>query len=220
MSFTMVMRLFLSVGVTIVCCFIQFAFAQEMHQEHLVPKSNLEIMQQAVQQITNEMLESARLVNAGDSISVRVQPRAESWIVEQALTKELKAHQVVVYASQDSIALTKYVLHVPSMELNVRYNNMFKDGIFGSKHVEREVAVQFSGDLRNQVTNEILAGGTHSRLYTDTVAVEDVGSIENESISVTRGELPSEAFLDRFIEPFVIIGATGVAIYLLFHIRS
>jgi hypothetical protein len=106
------------------------------------------------------------------------------------------------------------------LELNVRYNNMFKEGIFGSKHVEREVAVQFSSDLRNQVTNEILTGGTHSRLYIDTVAVEDVGSIENESVSVTHGELPSEAFLDRFIEPFVIIGATGVAIYLLFHIRS
>jgi hypothetical protein len=106
------------------------------------------------------------------------------------------------------------------MQLNVRYNNMFKDGIFGAKHVEREVSVQYSSDLRNQLTDEILSSGTHSRMYTDTVAVDDIGSIENESINVTRGELPSEAFLDRFIEPFVIIGATGVAIYLLFHIRS
>ena len=216
----MAVRTLLFVGVITVSWPVLQLLSQETHQEHVAPLSNLEIMQQSVQQIMNEMLGALPLVSTGDSILVRVQPHPESWIVEQALAKALRASRFVVFSLPDSTSSTRYVLSVPSVQLNVRYDNMFKDGLFGSKHVEREVSVEFSSDLRNRVSNEILSSGTHSRTYSDTVAVDDVSRIENESISVTHGELPSEAFLDRFIEPFMIIGATGVAIYLLFHIRS
>ena len=68
----MAVRTLLFVGVITVSWTVLQLLSQETHQEHVAPLSNLEIMQQSVQQIMNEMLGALPLVSTGDSILVRV----------------------------------------------------------------------------------------------------------------------------------------------------
>jgi hypothetical protein len=53
-----------------------------------------------------------------------------------------------------------------------------------------------------------------------SVRVAAIPIIETEGIPPPRATPPSENGMDRFVEPFVIIGATAVAIFLLFSVRS
>ena len=67
---------------------------------------------------------------------------------------------------------------------------------------------------------EILSSKSISEEISDTVSVDDISTVEDPNINITHAELPTEPFIDKFVEPFVIIGATGVAVYLFFHVRS
>jgi len=66
----------------------------------------------------------------------------------------------------------------------------------------------------------VIALGERTASFTDTVAVSDVGDIEQASIPVTRGVLPAEDFFSGIAEPLVVVGAIAVAIFLLFTVRS
>ena len=193
--------------------------AQENENEPSARSANLEVMQNAVQQITDGILESAHL-GSGDSVTVKVAPQEHAWVAEQAIISKLKFHNLFVFFHRDSSAKTHYLLDVRSIALQVRYDHMFRDGLFGTKRVERQISAQLSCQLENKSSNEILYSGSPSKMLSDTVAVDDIEKLEHTGVNVTHGELPSENFLDRIVEPFVIIGATGVAVYLLFHIRS
>src|ERR1043166_2546268 len=75
-------------------------------------------------------------------------------------------------------------------------------------------------DWSSDVCSSDLYTGSPSAQSADTVAVDEVQGLELAAAKTTHGELPSESFLDRVLEPVVIIGATGVSIYLFFHVRS
>ena len=219
MFFVMVSRRYAFFITVLTLSALQHAWVQENHEERRIPKPNISVMHDRIQFITGIIIDSVHL-GSGDSIAVQVQRHAASQIADQAITAALINRKLTVFSAGDSAVPRKYLLHVPSAQLQVQYANMFKDGIFGTKLAERTITVQLSSQLKNQITNEILYSGTLSQNSTDTVSVDDIESLEDETIKVSQGEMPSETFLDRFIEPFVIVGATGVAIYLLFHIRS
>ncbi len=54
----------------------------------------------------------------------------------------------------------------------------------------------------------------------DTVKVDDIKFLENESFPFTKGTTPSEPFLSGFAEPLIAIGTAAAVIVIFFTVRS
>jgi hypothetical protein len=55
---------------------------------------------------------------------------------------------------------------------------------------------------------------------TDTVKVEDIKYLENESFLFTKGAVPAESFISGMAEPLIAIGTAAAVVVLFFTIRS
>ncbi|HEY6192019.1 MAG TPA: hypothetical protein VI215_06785 [Bacteroidota bacterium] len=182
-------------------------------------KSNLEVMQSLLGRITQELLGHSRL-HAGDTILFRMGAAEDGWIVQNALTASLASSGYPVFLRRDSVRQGGPSLLVHSAELRVMYEDMYHDGFLGTRKVRRTVSAAVTCELLRPETGELVYTGSPSAQSADTVAVDEVQGLELAAAKTTHGELPSESFLDRVLEPVVIIGATGVSIYLFFHVRS
>lgn len=182
-------------------------------------RTNLELMQASVQAITEEIVAASRLID-GDSVSVSVASGEYGWIAEQAIMAKLKSRNLQVFLRGDDPTQVRYALDVKSSKMEVRYENMIKDGLLGTKRTEREIIVVMSGQVENTSRHEVLYSGLLSKSFMDTLDVDEIDAVEHKDIKITHSDLPPDDFLDRIIEPFVIIGAAGAAIFLLFHVRS
>ncbi len=98
----------------------------------------------------------------------------------------------------------------------VIYGKMFRDGLFGSFHVPRTVSI--SGSYIFPFSDAKLHN--FNFLINDTVRVDQIKTIENNSYPFTKGQIPAEPFLPSLIEPVIAIGATALAVILFFTVRS
>jgi hypothetical protein len=135
-----------------------------------------------------------------------------------AIAEAARADSIRLF--EDGATGIPYLLDLMPTESAVRYPVLIKDGLFGQKHVMREVRVGFSARLSDSRSREVRYSSTTSGLLADTIAVEEIDGVESPGIPATHALVPPDHGIDRYIEPFVIIGAAGVAVYLLFHLRS
>ena len=183
------------------------------------PRTNVELMQGLIEALTIGLAERCRLAS-GDSVDVRFVPAEDGWIAMQGITMQLKANGLAVFLSTDGHIHPVTSVDISGITLGVRYENMFREGFFGARKVTRAVAVGFSYQSTSSRTQEVVASGKLSQGYSDTVDVDAISALEYRSAGTTHAEIPPENFLDRVVEPFIIIGATRVAVYLFFHVRS
>jgi hypothetical protein len=122
----------------------------------------------------------------------------------------------------------KEILEQPPGELNiphvdivmegagVEYGEMFRDGWFGTHYIQRYSTI-FGNYL--QTFSEV---GKREFEFTliDTVKVDDLKFLENDSFPFTKGTTPSEPFLSGFAEPLIAIGTAAAVIVLFFTVRS
>lgn len=182
-------------------------------------ESNLSLIEKRFAKMVRESMLHVAL-QKGDSVVLRVPSSENMWLVQNSIASTLKRDSLVVYVAEDSSGIVPFMYNVSSSEINVLYTNMFRDGIFGAKKVRRVVSAGMTVEVLKYPSREILYSGSVSNEIADTVAVDEISRIESADISVTRAMLPQESGLDRLVEPFIIIGATAVAVYLLFHVRS
>src|ERR1051326_1911277 len=182
-------------------------------------ESNLQVMEKLVEAAGKEI--AANLTHAhGDSITLRCSAGDDRWIIQNGLTASLKASGFQVFTTNDSLSRPRILADIHPVNFTVHYDEMFRDGFLGSKKTRRTVSVELACLLTNPLTGEVFYSGSPKGESTDTVSVESLPALESPDLKSTHGEVPSETFLDRIIEPVVLIGATGVAVYLFFHIRS
>lgn len=122
----------------------------------------------------------------------------------------------------------KKIISTPIGELNyphvdiviegasIEYGEMFRDGWFGAHFVERHAEI--SGNYLQTFSTE----GKQEFIIADidTVKVDEIKNLENESFPFTKGNIPSEPFLSGFAEPLIAIVTAAVIIALFFSIRS
>lgn len=100
-------------------------------------------------------------------------------------------------------------------EAVVKYNDSFRDGLFGDILVEREI---------NLNGNFLIPDKNYSKdfsySYTDTIKYDQLNEIENRAYPFTQNNHPSEPFFSSLIEPVIAIGAAATAVILFFTIRS
>lgn len=98
----------------------------------------------------------------------------------------------------------------------VEYGEMFRDGWFGTHYIQRYSTI--FGNYLNTVSGSKKTEFEITKL--DTVKVEDLKYLENESFPFTKGTIPSEPFLSGFAEPLIAIGTAAAVIVLFFTVRS
>jgi hypothetical protein len=109
-------------------------------------------------------------------------------------------------------------LELAITEARVLLEDSRREGLFGPRIADRLVVLEGRA--------KTLGGGSADAYYElsrssrDTVRLSGVEGLESPSLNFTRATLPRQGFFDNLIEPFVVLGAIGVAVYLLFAVRS
>ena len=98
--------------------------------------------------------------------------------------------------------------------------NPRRPGLFSARIVDRTVTLALWGKIVDRANGRLLIGETWREERTDTVCVEDLEHLETPGVPATRGVLPPEGLFSSFLEPLILLGAVGVAVYLLFTSRS
>lgn len=112
-------------------------------------------------------------------------------------------------------------LNIPHVDIvmegaGVEYGEMFRDGWFGTHYIQR-----YSTIFGNYLQTFSESGKREFELtMIDTVKVEDLKFIENDSFPFTKGTTPSEPFLSGFAEPLIAIGTAAAVIVIFFTVRS
>jgi hypothetical protein len=122
----------------------------------------------------------------------------------------------------------KEILSTPAGELNyphvdivietagIEYGEMFREGWFGDHYIERNAIINgnylqtFSSEGKREFTIEAI----------DSIKVEDIKFLENDSFPFTKGNVPPEPFLSGLAEPIIAIVTAAVLVALFFSIRS
>ena len=101
-------------------------------------------------------------------------------------------------------------------EAGVQYGELDRDGWFGDYYVPRTLVIK--GNFLNTASNNGLQQFFITAI--DTVKVDELESLENNSFPFTKGKIPAEPFLSSVWEPVIAIGVAAAAILLFFSVRS
>ncbi len=101
-------------------------------------------------------------------------------------------------------------------DAKVSYGDMFREGFLGAFYLPRHIAL--SGNYG--IYRESADASAFNYSYIDTVRVDSVKQLENNSHLFTKGNIPPEPFFADLLEPIVAIGTAAVAVILFFTVRS
>jgi len=186
----------------------------------LALRTNVEVIQTLIARIILNVTEQSNM-KAPDSVEIKF-PRDsdDDWIAKQAIMKELKSLGYIVFYPSDSTQVDRNIIEINNTDYHVDYDSMFNDGFLGKKKIRRTILTELAIQTIDKKSGEVLFTGIIRDSLIDTVAVDDIHSIELSAVKSTQGNIPPDNFLSRYVEPFVIIGATGLAVFLFFHVRT
>ena len=204
-------------GVTLGFAVVLFglrSFSQESDTSRPVP-SNLELMRALALQIGDTV---GQTLEQPDSVmlSVTVQPKDVAWYIESGLLRGLSKHRLVIHAAGTGGFAGEFGFG----KAHVDYENIRRQGFLGSKIIDRIVTIVVSAKMVDLQKGDILFARDFEKASRDTIQLSDVERVENPSLPLTRGVVPGEGFFSNLAEPLVMLGAIGVAVYLLFTVRS
>jgi hypothetical protein len=176
-------------------------------------KTNLEVfysltdslVDQIVQQIPPKENQILLKLNLGESYSL---------FYNNIITRFQKnGKEILNYIPQE--------LHISHVDIvmegaGVEYGEMFKDGWFGSHYIQRYTTI--FGNYLQSFSKEGKKEFEITKI--DTVKVEDIKYLENDSFPFTKSTIPPEPFISGVAEPLIAIGTAAVVVALFFIIRS
>jgi hypothetical protein len=187
---------------------------------------NIEVLNRLMTHICRDIAAQSR-IEPGETAFVIIGASVDSWVVEHPLASELRESgaSVVVepIAKPDSQSwgqTSGLLIKVDLLGLGVQYGETFHESFFGARKTKRTLTASVSFEATDVRSHVVRGSGSLSRTSVDTVLVDAIPALESASVQSTHGTIPDQESLDRYLEPFVIVGATGVAVYLFFHIRS
>jgi hypothetical protein len=175
--------------------------------------TNLEILQQLGRQVADSV---AKKVGTGDTVRVEVRPAEHAWFLQQGILAAFEGGGKIINQSSGS----RYVVELGLLSARIAYIDKRRPGLFDARVVDRVATLDMDARIVDRVTGGILLNQTVSEARRDTIAAGDIERFENPAIPVTHGAPPDEGFFNSILEPFVVVGAVAVAVYLLFHVRS
>ncbi|MBI3189318.1 MAG: hypothetical protein HYZ33_01590 [Ignavibacteriales bacterium] len=196
----------------------QFAFSSGMQSDDSV-KTNMQLFRDGIVTLTDSIFN--RLPNEKrNSIVVSIQMIEELSFVSQTIVSELQSKGVQVFIESTTVTPSFLELQINSPELRISYGDSFRESFLGETKANRTVTVSLPFLAKDVQSNSVLQSGTLLYNYSDTVSTDMISLLEQQGIPSTHAPMPERNFFDRLLEPLIIIGATGVAVYLFFHVRS
>lgn len=212
MNATVALRVY---TIAIVCCGgISCKTAEPVASRSLQP--NLDVMRSLAMDIGREIGSHVRRKGGDQTVVLTVRPVESSWLVDAALIAGISEEGCSVRWGGGG----RFALHIGIEQLGVQYSNSRREGFFGQHVVDRTVTVACATHVTDVSDGTILVSETIRRDHTDTVPTDAINQMENQTIAATRGTLPAEGFLSSVVEPVIVLAAIGVAVFLLFHVRS
>lgn len=150
----------------------------------------------------------------------RISPQSiEDWFLENrflCVLKEQNYHRVRL-GSQSPEGI---VIEFKIIKLGIDYPRIIRSGLWGNREVERRGEVKVALKLYRAGQGEVMWAGVIGGSEGDRVPLNMVKNLENKGFSFTQAPLPCGGGFSRILEPAVVLGVTGVVIYLFFSIRS
>ncbi|MFN0158842.1 MAG: hypothetical protein ACKVRP_12315 [Bacteroidota bacterium] len=178
-----------------------------------VPASNLDVFRSLANRIA---MSAIRGLGIQRPVAIRILPAESAWYIDSGIQSAFTEQQWSLTMPDSAEVIAEFGIRGG----HTRYENIRRDGFLGEKIADR--VVQFNMSLRfvdeRTGTNLILSDFTESAR--DTIPVSSIESVENPSIPMTKGYRESEGVFSTLVEPVVLLGAIGVAVFLLFHVRS
>jgi hypothetical protein len=207
------LRLELALG-SVVAILAFSAFSQENDKARRAP-SNLELMRSLAATI-GDSVGAAIGRQDSSSLGLTVLPKDMAWYVESALLQGLSKHRLVIRAAGENELAGEFGLG----KARVEYEDIRRQSFLGSKIVDRKVTVIIIAKVVDQKKGSILLARDFQEAYRDTIPLSEIQNVESLGLPLTRGTVPKEGFFSNLAEPLVMLGAIGVAVYLLFNVRS
>jgi hypothetical protein len=104
------------------------------------------------------------------------------------------------------------------LEPRVLFEEPRRDGIFGPKIIDRVVRLSVRAKIEVPARPALFQEFT--REARDTVLLSELERLETPGLLMTKGTAPSQGFFGDLLEPLILLGSLGVAVYLLFAVRS
>ena len=183
------------------------------------PKINLEIIQTSLENIADNVVTRSSFTPQ-DTVVLRGSQSNDGWIATQAFSSSLKKRSIHVFYRDDSSHTEYTVISLGNFDVTVLYDSLHREGLFGEIKGKRHIYTRLTVESRRGKTGEVTFSDALTDVYHDTIAEEDIHKVESSSLPFTHGELPKESFLDRFVEPLVVVGATGLVVFLFFNVRT
>ncbi len=200
--------LFLSV----VC--LLFIPSQTLIEGGELPRTNIAVYQSLARELAVKM---GAKIQPGDSLAVDlvIRPAERAWIVEGALTDGLRSTGKKVVSRDGDVSAECSV-----STMTVMYEEGRRASLFGERVVDRVVDLRIQTLIADRKSGQIYSSEEFGVAARDTIPVSAIPRLEDLSVPVTRGEVPTEGFFSWFAEPFIVLGAVAVSVLLLFHVRS
>lgn len=176
---------------------------------HGQSKTNLEIFFSQIDSAGKEIL--SNISDKNTPLKINFLSGSEYSILENRLTSFLIKNGLTLSTDENNSLKLKFVI----TEASVKYNDSFRDGLFGDILVERTVVLNGNFLIPEQNLSK-----DFSYLSADTIKYEQLSEIENRAYTFTQNNHPSEPFLSSLIEPIIAVGAAATAVILFFTIRS
>ena len=179
-------------------------------------KTNLEIIQDLSTKILDSVLDTFSK-SITDTINYSFIPSTNSWVIDHTVSRRLKesTNKIIKTNNFDE---KKFSIELGISNINVGYDNIHREKIFGSKKGNRTIKVDLS--IKVSKDNELLLVKNHIEKYSDTIFVDSINELENTNIPITCGKLSEAPLTERLIIPAVIVTSIGVIVYLFFTIRK
>ena len=181
--------------------------------------SNIEIMRTLIDKLTDSIIAKTNY-HQSENIYLHLPNHQNFWLIEETISSKLKEKDFRVFKLSNDSLSSGILLKINDAELKVTYGDVYREGLFGKKKTIRNVFARINVQSLNLSTNEILLSEILKSQLSDTVNVSDIPNLETPTAPFTHAEISGDTLIDRLIEPFIIIGATGAVVYLFFYIRS
>lgn len=197
----------------VLCFALMLCGLKASAQEAPEPIKNLDLLQILAKRIAIQVSSNVTL---GNTVFVRVNPKDASWYIESGLYDGFRSERV---ATADADSAT-YIAVFSIRDSRIRYEKPRGDNIFGERCVDRRVILSLNVKLERRFEETPVLVQQFDEEFTDTISVAKIDQIENPIVDASKGTLESGGFFSTFLEPIVLLGSIGVAVFLLFHVRS
>jgi len=179
-------------------------------------KSNADILYQLCREAVASSISEAQIPDSS-TIVLKIEDGAINRFFAQPLTESFRQRFSSLFTQKTTSGIE---ISVSVGGVSVIYGETFSDGFLSARRTERRIDVSLRMTTMRFEDGKILWAKSKSASFVDTVYVDDIPDLQLSSEGIAKGVMPQRSAMEKFIEPFIIVGAAGVAVYLFFTIRS